>query len=74
MGRSKRKSLNENSITPGPGNCTFFLIADQDDLKINMNKTGVYFNSKYRNMEAGKFGKSNRPSLANITTVPGPGS
>lgn len=41
---------------------------------MDLNKTGVYLNSRMRNMEASRFSKSNRPPLGADNRVPGPGS
>ena len=49
-------------------------IIDSAETKMDLNKTGVYFNSKFHNMEAGRFGKMNRPGLADRNSNPGPGS
>ena len=39
-----------------------------------MNDTGVYFNSKVRNMEGNRFAKCERPEPGESKKVPGPGS
>lgn len=59
--------------TPGPGTCKYFLKADEDDKKLAMNKTGSYFNSRFKNNISSVFGRSERPSLAGRSISPGPG-
>lgn len=44
------------------------------DIKYQINKTGVFFNSKYKNSKCRSFGKANRDSQKRVTDVPGPGN
>ena len=52
---------------------TSFIIDAFED-RIDLKNSGIYFNSKFRNMEAGKFSRTNRPGLEDKNKVPGPGS
>ena len=47
---------------------------DRGENSVNLNKTGVYFNSKVRNMEANRFSILERAPLGDDNKVPGPGA
>ena len=47
---------------------------DRGENGLNLNQTGVYFNSKVKNMEANRFSICSRPPLGDDNKVPGPGS
>jgi hypothetical protein len=46
----------------------------EKDKKYQINKNGVYFNSKYRNSLCRYFGRENREGFRPIQDVPGPGT
>jgi hypothetical protein len=66
--------INQGLILLDQEHVIYFLIKDQDDQKLSMNKTGTYFNSRFKNNFSNVFGRSERPSLGLRTISPGPGN
>jgi hypothetical protein len=57
----------ENEGRGGPAMMTY-------DSKYQINKTGVFFNSKYKNSKCRSFGKAMRDSQKKFSDIPGPGN
>jgi hypothetical protein len=72
MGHSQRFSEIKAEV-PGPGTCNILTNVDRAN-KLDINKEGIYFPSKYRSSGVRSFSRSKRRPLGVDDGTPGPGA